>query len=277
MNNNEKKVDDALSDIFDTDFLEINVDNEKKDFNLDGNKTSLEESKIKLNDDKKTDNFTYNVYEDKTSINDEFIKTQESKIEIDNSKTNLEENNIKIEQEDLLHTEKTSSKNNNKKLLIFIIVGILIGIVVVFYIVKTFLNVEKKTYCSYEASDTGFKLTDEYVITHKGNKITYVEGTYVYTALNDEFKSQIEIIKNEKLPVIVNSNGMAGFTHIFEESENYIKISSYYDTMLFDFSIVDKNDDKLKPISYINLKSDVTYKKLQQSLQEDGYKCTVSK
>ena len=90
-------------------------------------------------------------------------------------------------------------------------------------------------------------------------------------------QNQIEYIKDEKLPVIVNSNGMSGFTHIYEIGEDTLKISSYYDILSIDFSLVDKNDNKSNPISYVNLKSNTTYKDLKEDLEKNGYKCTPSK
>lgn len=287
MNDEEKNIDEALSNFFENDFLEINIENDKENIvkeEITDNVSTIE-TKDEYNDDLKlNDNKTF----DETLVSNNYSGVND--VEKDSAINEYQENDETVaintienevdarndnEQKDNNDSDKKNT--NYKKILLCFLAGFIIGGIIIFLIVNYVSNVERKTNCSFEAKDNNFKNTDEYIITYKGNKINYVEGIYTYTALTDDFKPQIEYIKEEKLPVIINSNGMPGFTHIYEISDNYLKIFSYYDVMLFDFNIVDKNDDKAVPISYINLKSDVTYKKLIKSLEKNGYKCTQSK
>lgn len=279
MNDEEKNVNDALSNFFENDFLEINIDNDKENIikekiNHNDNITENEDfhnNELQLSDNKIDNvNLFLNDYSKQNEIDDS--KTTEFNYNF-NEEYKEKENDTKEQENNVLDRKNT----NYKKILLCFLIGFIIGGIIIFLIVNYVSNVERKTNCSFEAKDKNFKNTDEYTITYKGNKINYVEGIYTYIALTDDFKSQIEYIKEEKIPIIINSNGMPGFTHIYESSDNYLKILSYYDVMLFDFNVVDKNDNKATPISYIELKSDVTYKKLVESLEKNGYKCTQSK
>lgn len=285
MTDKEKSINDALNDIFGDDFLEFDTNNEEN-INI-----------------KPESNITFENYneENSTSINnprestDEFKENNvsniiEEKINNDTPKDiifeNYTQNNFNdVKQGDEVFSDENSNinqsyigkKNKSKKYLTYIIIGIVFAILIILSVIKLVSSIERKEYCYYEANDDGYSLTDEYTISYKGNKLLYVEGIYSYSALKDEYKSQIEYIKNEKLPVIINSNGMKGFTHIYEIGENSLKINSYYDVTLMDFDLIDKNDNKINPISYINLKSNVTYKNLKKNLEKNGYKCTLSK
>ena len=63
-----------------------------------------------------------------------------------------------------------------------------------------------------------------YAILQPVELLDGMDGKYKYTALTDEYKQQIEYVKNEKLPAIVNSNGMDGFTYIYEASDDYFLV-----------------------------------------------------
>ena len=44
-----------------------------------------------------------------------------------------------------------------------------------------------------------------------------------------------------------------------------------------DSNIIDKNDNKKNPLSYVNINSKTTYKSLIEYFEKNGYKCTKSK
>ncbi len=253
--NNETKEDNiATNNIIDN---SIKENNELREENI--NNEAKEDSVI---DAKELNN---SIIEDKKDLpisnNLGMKKSTDAKNKVSKDKNN---NSIKID----------FSKLNTK----FVFLGVVALIFIIFIAVILYnTNKESKVSCSYDATDTGYKTHDEYLISHRSNNITYIHGTYTYTAKTDEFKNQINVIKEEKIPVIVNSNGMKGFTHTYEISDNQISVYSYYDFTKIDFKKVDKNDDKITPISYISFKSTTTYDKLIKNLKKSGYKCTNSK
>ena len=165
-----------------------------------------------------------------------------------------------------------NKKFDVKKAIIFGVTFVLI-IIIIYLIFNHVNNTVKNINCSYSAEDTGYNITDEYKITYKKNSITYVEGNYKYEAKTEEFKSQIPIIKAEKLPIIINSNGMPGFTYTYELSDTYFKVASYLDFTLFNYDQIDKVNYDLAPISYITINSKTTLDSLKKNLEDKGYKC----
>ena len=113
-------------------------------------------------------------------------------------------------------------------------------------------------------------------ITYLGDEIIYIEGIYSYKTIPENIK-QLDKIREDKIPVIVNSNGMDGFTHIFEVGDTLFKAYSYYDYELINFELVDKNDQNKSPISYINIDSSKSYRKMKKDLENRGFKCINSK
>lgn len=299
MNNDEKKVSDALDDIFGSDFLEIDAVEEKKVDNetyLNEDDQAKKETFFNANLENKNlfdkENLTVINSASDTDIKpmstEDIVKSMESSNTKDFNSSNIYDKPLEDKLEDtqpIIIDKNIDNKNNEekkqdinyKKIIIYLSIGIVIGIIFFIIFMNIFVNKEKSTYCYYKAENNDFKLTDEYTIIFKQNKLIYIKGNYNYLAKTEEFKSQLEFIRKEKIPIIVNSNGMPGFTHIYEQSDSEIKILSYYDMSLIDYKVVDKNDDKAKPLSYINLKSNVTYKKLVDKLEKDGYKCTPSK
>ena len=169
--------------------------------------------------------------------------------------------------------QETTAKDNNisyKKIILYFLIGFVLGFILIYIIVNFVLNKEKTINCSYSANDLGYKITDEYKIKYKNNIILKVDGSYIYTAKTEEYKSQIEYIKNEKIPVIINSNGMKGFTYIYEVSDSYFKVNSYLDYDLFEFDKINKIDQKNMPISYFKIASDKSVKKLKNELINKG-------
>ncbi len=176
--------------------------------------------------------------------------------------------------------QETTEKDNDisyKKIILYFLIGFVLGFILIYIIVNFVLNKEKTINCSYSANDLGYKITDEYKIKYKNNTILKVDGSYIYTAKTEEYKSQIEYIKNEKIPVIINSNGMKGFTYLYEVSDSYFKVNSYLVYDLFEFDKINKIDQKNMPISYFKITSDKSVKKLKNELINKGYTCNLSK
>ena len=202
-----------------------------------------------------------------------------------NLNTSYPENNLTIENneasfsKDVLSSTNTikDDKSFNKKIIIYIALGMVLGLIVVFILVNFVFGIEKKELCTSMAEDTGYKYTDEYKITYKKNKINYVESTYTYTALNSEYQEQIKYVSDDKLRVIINSNGMPGFTYTYETSDNYVKVNGYLDFTLFNYDEIEKINQEAMPLSYFKISRDMTYKTLKANLEKQGYKCTITK
>lgn len=202
-----------------------------------------------------------------------------------NLNTSYPENNLTIESneasssKDVLSSTNTikDDKSFNKKIIIYIALGTILGLIVVFILVNFVFGIEKKELCTSMAEDTGYKYTDEYKITYKKNKINYVESTYTYTALNSEYQEQIKYVSDDKLRAVINSNGMPGFTYTYETSDNYVKVNGYLDFTLFNYDEIEKINQEAMPLSYFKISRDMTYKTLKVNLEKQGYKCTTTK
>ena len=171
----------------------------------------------------------------------------------------------------LVETESDTPKKNNKML--YLILGAIFVAILIVILCVLSINCEKKTSCSYAVNDTNYKITDTYEIKYKKNKILYVNGKYVYEAKTKDFENQINIIRQEKIPVMVNSNAMKGFTYILDEGNDKISITSSLDFTSFDYNEISKIDQKTKPISYFEIDSTLTYEKLKNILEKQGYTC----
>lgn len=189
------------------------------------------------------------------------------------------ENNEASSSKDVLSSKNTikDDKSFNKKIIIYIVLGMVLGLIVVFILVNFVFGIEKKELCTSTAEDTGYKYTDEYMITYKKNKINYVESTYTYTALNSEYQEQIKYVGDDKLRAVINSNGMPGFTYTYETSDNYVKVNGYLDFTLFNYDEIEKINQEAMPLSYFKISRDMTYKTLKANLEKEGYKCTTTK
>lgn len=253
MDEKDNDIKQAIDDIFGDDVIEIESSNdtlkeENKDENLSA--TSLN---IPINTD--------------VDIDAKIPEINDSTMEVNN------ENNLDNPAE-----EKESSSNaSNKRIFIYFIIGFVVGLILIYVIINFVIGKEKVVNCAYSAEDKGYKVTDEYKIRYKNDEILYVESVYSYTAKTDEYKPQIEYVKDEKLPVIINSNGMSGFTYVYETSENFFKVSGYLDFTLFDYKKINKIDQKVIPISYFTINSKPSFKVLKKSLEKEGYVCTISK
>lgn len=286
--NNDNNVKQALDDIFGSDFIEIDSNNNAKNnnddyFNISPNEDDSSDinDNITINDNEENidsnniENTDNNISENTTILNDD-VKADNDSLVIENepdevsAQTNIETNNVDN------NIRKVNNKYSKKNIILYFVIGFLLGLILVFAILKNSVNKEKVINCSYKLSNKGFIVTDEYKITYKNKNISYIEGTYKYTSLTEEYKPQVEVIKEQKLPVIINSNGMSGFTHLYEISDTYLTVNSYYDFSLIDFNIVDKNDNKTTPISYLNFNSSTTIDSLKNDLIKQKYNCVNS-
>lgn len=276
----DKDVKSALDDIFGPDFIEIDTsktneeDNINKENELIEEKNSNDFSTILSEENNELSNKTY-VDDSKT------LEKKSDKIENDliikEKKEDINLNNITKEEPKNSDLNIDKKDNFNKKIIIFFVVGFILGIALIYLIVN---YVQNKTYvvnCSSSAEDVGYKYTDEYKITYKQDEIINVEGVYTYTALTDEYKPQVNIIKEDKSHAIINSNGMPGFTYTYEISDDYLKVNSYLDFTLFDYKKINKIDQDLMPISYFKIYDDMTFSSLKKDLEKQGYKCVSSK
>lgn len=234
MEDNDKKMKEALDDIFGDDEIEIKHTNDDNLTNTSLNIPSISSDDIAL----------------PTSLDNE---------------------------DNIQNDEQTGNNISYKKIILYFLIGFILGFILIYIIVNFILNKEKTINCSYSAIDIGYKVTDEYKIKYKNNTILNVEGSYTYTAKNEEYKSQIEYIKKEKIPIIINSNGMKGFTYLYEVSDNYFKINSYLDYNLFDLDTINKINQDNMPISYFKITNDKSIKKLKSELVNKGYTCNLSK
>lgn len=262
----DKDIKSALDDIFGPDFIEINVDESKNNENKKAEE--LKEDEYLNNLDEKNSILTNNTYVDDLSL-----KVKDN-VEIENNKSS----NEKTDDNSFNDFKKIKTKDNfNKKMILYFAIGFILGIIIIYMIVN---YVQNKTYvvnCSSYAEDTGYKYTDEYKITYKKDSILNVDGTYTYTALSDEYKPQVNIIKEDKSHAIINSNGMPGFTYTYEVSDDYFKVNLYLDFTLFDYKKIKEIDQDLMPISYFKISENMTYDSLKKDLEKQGYKCVPSK
>ncbi len=181
-----------------------------------------------------------------------------------------------------LSTNKNDNNNNSnnnsflKKSSILFILIVVAVLIICFVIFNLLVSKQTDVICNFTAEDTGYKVTDQYKITYKKDLILYVESEYNYLAKTDEYKSQISYIKKDKTPVIVNSNGMSGFTYLFEESDVSIKVNGYLDFEAFDYKKIKNINQDALPISYFKIDSKRSFKKLKKTLEDQGYVCTVN-
>ncbi|MBQ9013807.1 MAG: hypothetical protein IJ094_09730 [Bacilli bacterium] len=255
MDNKDKDVKSALDELFGSDFIEIDVNKEEKSNNI-------------INDDLFDDIINSDIKKDDQDIINTNKKEENNKLNtLEEKNTN---NNFVPNYVTTIQKKKENNKFNKLYLLLILIVVIAISI---FFVYILYFN-ERTIKCVSKAMDVGYKYSDEYKIKHKGNKITYLYSSYKYTALNDDYKREIEVIKNEKLPILLNSNGMDGFTYTYESTDEYFKINGYIDFEKINFKSVDKLNQDLVKISFYKINSKLTYKDLKKSLEKDGYTCT---
>lgn len=241
MNNKDEDLKKALDELFGDDVEDIKTE-EKGDF-----EASLGDT-------------TYN----ENNIIDASLDSNADEINI---------NNFEIETE---KQDATKDTINSKKIFVYLLIGFIIGLMLLFFVIDKQDVQQNIVYCSHSKEDTGYKEMTEYKITKKDDVITFVEGTYTYVAKTDEYKTNIDKVKEEKIPVIINSNGMSGFTYSYETSDNLFKIDSYLDYELFDETQVKDALQKGTPISFYPISLEKNYLDLKKVLEKSGFKCTTS-
>ncbi len=250
----DDEVSKALDDIFGNDFIELNVSNEKIETNDAQNDNDVVNDTYKLDEFDK--NTKYNTEENQVLI--DAYDTTENK--------NMKPDNLKV--------IKTDKKVDLKTVILVLLLCVLIAIIIIFVLTKNETQEQSSIVCYKKITTNDYDSTDEYVLNYSKNKLTYVSGTYTYKAKNETAINNMESIKEKKMDVIINSNGIEGFTHNYEVGEDSILISSYYDMELIDFS---KIDNEIKKLSYLKLTSGMKVSDLENSLKKDGYTCTKGK
>ncbi len=276
MKDKDKNIEEAIDNIFGEDVLTINTDSDDSNDN-DLSKTSLniynyENSDIDLS---KLDDETKNQLENDHEALDNYDTNDEKSTDEQNESNNVM--SLDSSSGDDIEVEKQTDLNGKRKgILIILLCAILLVIVILTLFIYN-LNCEKNVSCVYSVNDKNFVLSDTVKITYKKDKISYVNSNYSYAAITKDFKDQIDNIRQEKIPVIVNSNGMKGFTYILNEENDKFSITSSLDFTSFDYDEISKIDQKTKPISYFEIDSNLTYKKLKNILEKQGYTCKKSK
>lgn len=263
--NNEETISIEERNVFQDDFYPI-------DYEI--------QNSSELNDNKNIDN---NYIEDTSEIIDtsENVKVEPNNEQIENITLTPEEVLVTNEKEESTNNILESSANadgkyKKKTIVFYFVIGLVIGLIILFVILYINSGKTKTVNCSYTKKDDVYTETEEYTITYTDDVISYIEGVYSYRTIPENTK-QLDIIREQKIPVIVNSNGIDGFTHIFEVGDTVFKAYSYYDYEIMNFDIVDKNDPNKTPISYINIDSSKSYKKMEKDLENRGFKCINSK
>ncbi len=260
----EKDVEHQLDELFNGDFIEIDGNSANNIIANQGKSETLKNnSRISYVD---------SVKEEKKEI----TKKEDIDIKIDDNKNEeSEKSNIINNQENKTKVKKQKRKHNSfpkiKSKNIYFLVAGLFFVSLILIIVFYNYSKEKKYVCNLNIKAEGYEIIDSYEITVKKRYVKTVISNYSYIALNDEYKEQVEYIKNEKIPIIINSNGMPGFTYIFEEEPYKFTVSGYLDFTLF--KDINKLDQKAKPVTYFRLKENLKYKELKKELVDKGYNC----
>ncbi len=288
MDNKDNDLKKALDDIFGDDEIEIKMaqKSEDKTYNKN-NEIKKYIDKDPFNEPEKKNDNVYvnspkndyplinqsieqdnhdNVLEKEIDANLDKLTTYNNK---KHKKKNKEKRRKKV-------TDKKQINISKKRIIILFLFVILILGFGTFLIVNYNSSKEKVTTCYESATDDGYEYTDEYKITYVNNSITYVYSSYSYTALADEYLDQIDYVKENKLSVIINSNGMDGFTYVYEVSEDTFKVNGYLDFTLINFDEVDEINQDLMPLSYFKFDSSTTYEDLISTFEAQGYECTPS-
>lgn len=281
--NKEETISIEERNVFQDEFYPVNYEiqnnsalneDKKESVNLEENNIEKLESDsediIEINN--KNSNEIIESYKIPNSIENTVMHTnnQEEKI------INIEEKEEAVTNNILESSANADGKYKKKTIIFYFIIGIIIGLIILFTIIYINSGKTKTVNCSYSKKDDAYTETEEYTITYTGDIISYIEGVYSYKTIPENIK-QLDVIREQKIPVIVNSNGIDGFTHIFEIGETIFKAYSYYDYEIMNFDIVNKNDPSKTPISYINIDSSKSYKKMAKDLENRGFKCINSK
>lgn len=252
MHKKDDNLKDALDEIFDDDFIEV----ETKDSN---------EENIPL-----IDRAIFTDYELEEEKKEEQLK--QSDVNVHNINEKPVNNEVKDDLATIKNIPKKDRSKINYKLLLIILIAIIILLVSLGVYLAVF-EIEKTTVCELKAKDTGYNFSDTYMVIYKKNNIIKIKSSYVYNATDSEFTEQVKFVKESKLPIVINSNGMSGFTYTVEESDNMFKVNGYLDFEKMNFKEVDKQNYDLFPIAYEKIDSKTTYSSFINKLKKEGYSC----
>ena len=220
-------VSKAIDDIFGNDFIELSVSNEES-----------KPSEMK--------------YENIVITSTDKLSNHEKSLDAINNVSSLKDNhndneNENSDKQSVLKMVNTDKRFDSKTAILVLLLCILGSIIMVYILTKSEVNEESSVVCYQKIQTNDYDSTDEYVLNHFKDKLTYVSGTYVYKAKTENTINNIKEIKKDKLDVIINSNGIDGFTHTYEEGEESVLINSYYDMGLIDFSKI--KEDEIKKLN----------------------------
>lgn len=291
MDKKDDELQKALDDIFGDSITTNKTNNEKIIGSEEELKEPLDIEEITV------DKNTYETKEQKIN-NEEFEKTL--LLPINEEKENglvMEQNTEEKEKKDVEETVLDSlaeDKNNESeeivsepsneessisinKFIIYFLIGILIGFVVIYLLLNSGNKKTMVSNCSFSVEDANYKINEEYKITYNKNNINFVEGSYLFKAKTEEYKNQVEFIKKDKIPVIINSNGMSGFTYMYETTSDSFKVNLYLDYEKFNKEKIKEIDQEITPISFFEIKTEKNYDNLIKTLENKGFNCTKSK
>lgn len=281
IDNNEETISVEERNIFQDEFYPLNyeiqnnssLNDSYNDTNIEiNNSDNKEDTNFKNEDNKEPDNNSDSYVDNNIDNNNNVYYGQNNQALENNTYYEEEQKNNNISEK----VANEDGKYQKKNIIIYFIVGVIIGLIILFVIMYINSGKTKIVNCSYNKKDDAYTETEEYTITYTGNNINYIEGVYTYKTIPENNK-QLGVIREQKIPIIINSNGMDGFTHIFEIGDTIFKVYSYYDYEIMNFEKIEKNDSSKTPISYINIDSSKSYKKLKKDMENRGFKCINSK
>lgn len=290
MDKKDDELQKALDDIF-GDSITTNKTNNEKTIGSEYLKEPLDIEEITVDEN------TYETKEQKIN-NEEFEKTlllpineeKENGLVMEQNKEEKEKNDVEETVLDSLAEDKNNeseeivSEPSNEessisinKFIIYFLIGILIGFVVIYLLLNSGNKKTMVSNCSFSVEDANYKINEEYKITYNKNNINFVEGSYLFKAKTEEYKNQVEFIKKDKIPVIINSNGMSGFTYMYETTSDSFKVNLYLDYEKFNKEKIKEIDQEITPISFFEIKTEKNYDNLIKTLENKGFNCTKSK
>ena len=278
MSKKNEDVKAAIDAIFGDDFIEIDKTNEESSDNTLTFTDLEEDEENEVNNKVIEDN---NIIENINKINDSDYN-EDIKDEIEPNSDYYNESPILLTKpsfkDKIIRNIKNININKNNILYTLGVAGIvLLVILLIITIIIVIFGVKKDVKCVSNATDNGYSFKEIYEITHKKNEIIKIKSLYRYEATSSEYMEQVQFVKNDKIPVVINSNGMKGFTYIIEEKDDMFEVTGYLDFREMDFAEIDKVDKKLFPVSYIEFDSKTTYESLEKMLKKKGFTCSIVK
>lgn len=244
MDNSDKELKTALDEVFGDDIIELDAnDNEK----------------INLMDA------------------DYFKKKSQQQLFFEKIKLIINKNAVKEEPLNSSEPVKIDVKETYKRYIMGIVIIIAV-LMFILFIVSIFTNNDTKvTTCTTNVEEAGYKISEEYKVSYVKNKIKKVEGKYNYIAKTDDFKKQVEVMKNEKVSVLINSNGINGFKYDYEFDEKSLTFNTILNYDEIDFNVIKNVDQIVTPISFITIDKKRKFNQLEEELVKKGFTCVSSK